>query len=72
MSVYLFQWTGVFIVSKLVGAPNQSPSGTSTLFLPPLKLTYPLKIDGWKIKFPFKMVPFLEHVNFRGGSHYLV
>ena len=27
---------------------------------PARKLTYhyPLKIDGWKMKFPFKMVPF--------------
>ena len=27
-------------------------------FPPSRKLTYPLKIDDWKMKFPFKMVPF--------------
>ena len=28
------------------------------LLLPPRKPTYPLKIDGWKMTFPFQMVPF--------------
>ena len=34
----------------------------------PWKLTYPLKSDGWKMKFLFKMVPFQGmFVHFRGG-----
>ncbi len=37
--------------------------------LPSWKLRYPPKIDGWKMKFPFKMVPFLgDMLVFRGGS----
>ena len=33
----------------------------------PEKLTYPLKINGWKMKFPFEMVPFQgTFVHFRG------
>ena len=28
------------------------------LALPPRKLTYSLQINGWKMKFPFEMVPF--------------
>ena len=33
---------------------------------------YPLKIDGWKMKFPLKMVPFQgrQFVNFRVGGGY--
>ena len=31
------------------------------------KLTYPLKIDGWKIHFPFDMVPFWWDINFYLG-----
>ena len=32
----------------------------------PLKLTHPLKNDGWKLKFPLEMVPFQgTHVNSR-------
>ena len=27
-------------------------------YYPPWKPTYPLKIDGWKMTFPFQMVPF--------------
>ena len=34
----------------------------------PLKLTYPLKIDGWKMKIPFKMVPFQGTFEFSGGT----
>ena len=33
----------------------------------PWKPTYPPKIDGWKMKYPFKMVPFRGHVNFWAG-----
>ena len=37
-------------------------------WLLPWKLTYPLKIDGWKMKCPFKLVPFLwTFVHFRGN-----
>ena len=32
----------------------------------PWKLTYPLKIDGWKMKFPIEIVLFRGHVSFRG------
>ena len=27
-----------------------------------------LKINGWKMKFPFEMVPLLGHIDFRGGG----
>ncbi len=33
----------------------------------PKKLTYPLKLNGWKMKFPFEMVPFLGHLFIFGG-----
>ena len=36
--------------------------------LPSWKLTYPLKIDGWKSKFPVKMVPFQGTVVHFWGS----
>ena len=42
--------------------------GTFKGTLPP-KRTHPLNINGWKIIFPFEMVPFLGgHGNFRGGG----
>ena len=35
----------------------------------PWKQTYPLKKDGWKMIFPFKMIPFQDtFVHFRGGK----
>ncbi len=35
----------------------------------PRELTYPLKINGWKMKFPFEMVPFSgDMLIFRGGK----
>ena len=33
----------------------------------PWKLTHPLKIDGWKMTFPFKMIPFQGTCQFSGG-----
>ena len=37
------------------------------MILPSWQLTYPLKIDDWEIKFPFKMVPVHRtFVHFRG------
>ena len=32
--------------------------GVQANCIPPWKLTYPLKIDGWKMTFPWKRVPF--------------
>ena len=34
--------------------------------LPPCKLTYPLKVDGWKMTFPFAIVPLLGTSIFQG------
>ena len=31
------------------------------------KLRYPLKIDDWKMRFPFKWYLFRGHVSFGGG-----
>ena len=36
--------------------------------LSPWKLTYPPKVDGWKMKCPFKRPPFRGHVNFGQGT----
>lgn len=37
----------------------------------PRKRTYPLKLDGWKLKIPFEMVPSQEtFVHLLGGSTY--
>ena len=51
----------------------QWPGSCGVLYTPPMKsawkLTYPLKIHGWKMKWPFKMVPFFRgHVNFSEGK----
>ena len=36
--------------------------------LPPWKLTYSLKINGWKMYSPMEIVPFLGHVSFQGSG----
>ena len=36
---------------------------------PPEKWTYPLRIDGWKMTFPFKMVPFQGTSSFSRGVY---
>ena len=54
-------WTNSHLKIMLIqqmGPPSFPEFGMKELkTYPPWKLTYPLKIDGWKTKFPFKMVP---------------
>ena len=76
-----WQLVGIFVAGGWTNShPTnwaESTNGT-TIFLgicdegikriPPRKLTYLLKIDGWKIKFHFKTVPFFRvHVHLCGG-----
>ena len=42
----------------------------ATSLIPSLKLTWPLKMDGWKMKFPFGCRPrFRGYISFREGNH---
>ena len=46
-------------------------SQANTRFFQPENHRYPLKIDGWKMKFPFEIVPWRRHINFRRGRYHL-
>lgn len=40
-----------------------------TIYIYPWKLTYPLKIDVWKMKVPFQVLPFSGYIrSFSGGG----
>ena len=52
---------------KFASFQNFQNSGMKFLFR---KLTYPLKINIWKKKLPFEMVPFFKACYFRGKYHH--
>ena len=57
-------------IKPVINGRFQLPTSTGELILnhpTAWKLTYPLENEGWKMKFPFKMVPFQKKiVHFRG------
>ena len=67
----IFQTPMIMFHGNLQGCNCKFEKSTS-LSLPPWKLTHPLKHDGWKMHFLLKSSLFRGHVSFLGCSSFLV